>query len=173
MNCGTYDFSSFSHGNGPQSGSGRAANSSYGLSTNFLDVRQDTDLFGHPAPAFLVMNQQTGYSPTAYMHNIAALKERCNPLEMQLFKVAVECDILKAMLDQLAASLGSSTRPPLGSIKAAEMYPKMQFWTQTKYNEWMNTAKAHGDRWWKLAYLKDREGNTVSDDLLKGNCKKI
>ncbi|KIK79375.1 hypothetical protein PAXRUDRAFT_161429 [Paxillus rubicundulus Ve08.2h10] len=107
------------------------------------------------------------------MHDIAALKERCKTLEMQLFKVAAEHDVLKATLDQLAASLGSSTPPPPGSIKAAEMYPKMQFWMQTKYNEWTNTAEAHGNHWWKLTYLEDGEGNTISDDLLKGIHKKI
>ncbi|KIK81510.1 hypothetical protein PAXRUDRAFT_15206 [Paxillus rubicundulus Ve08.2h10] len=110
---------------------------------------------------------------TAYMHNITPLKEHCKTLEMQLFKVAVEHDILKATLDQLAASLGSSTPLPLGSIKAAEMYPKMQFWTQTKYNEWTNTTEAHGNHWWKLTYLEDGDGNTILDDLLKGIHKKI
>ncbi|KIK74785.1 hypothetical protein PAXRUDRAFT_19539 [Paxillus rubicundulus Ve08.2h10] len=156
MNCRTYDFSSFSHGNGPQSGSGRAANSSCGLSTSFLDVGQDTELFGRPTPAFLAMNQQIGYSPTAYMHNIAALNECCKTLDMQLFKVTAERDVLKATLDQLASSLGSSNPTPPGSIKAEETYPK-----------------AHSNPRWKVAFREDEEGNTVSRDVIKAIHKKI
>lgn len=73
------------------------------------------------------------------------------------------------MFDQLSTSFKVGSPP----TKSAEMYPKVRFWTQTKYNEWTTTAEAHADRQWKVAFLEDEEGKTVSEDVIKAIRKKI
>ncbi|KAF8833129.1 hypothetical protein BDN67DRAFT_986228 [Paxillus ammoniavirescens] len=79
---------------------------------------------------------------------------------MQLLQVTTEHNTMKVMFDQLSTSFKVGSPP----TKSAEMYPKVRFWTQTKYNEWTTTAEAHADCRWKVAFLEDEEGKPVSED---------
>jgi hypothetical protein len=58
-------------------------------------------------------------------------------------------------------------------VVSADMYPKLRFWTQAKYNEWTNTPAAHADPRYKFAFIEDKEGKTVSDHTLKSIWKTI
>jgi len=63
--------------------------------------------------------------------------------------------------------------PPANSMKTAKMYPKLCFWTQAKYNEWMNTPAAHANPQFKFAFIEDKEGKMVFDHTLKSIQKTI
>lgn len=80
------------------------------------------------------------------------------------------------MLDQLSASLHKIGSPDSGAknpTKTADMYPKLRFWTQSKYNEWTNTPEAHANARYKFAFIEDEQGNGVSDSTLKAIRKTI
>ena len=57
--------------------------------------------------------------------------------------------------------------------RSANLYPKLRFWTQSKYNEWTNTAEAHSDPWYSFAFIEDEQGNTVPIVTLKAIRKTI
>ena len=76
------------------------------------------------------------------------------------------------MLDQLSTSLQKPTTVP-SMTKSANLYPKLRFWTQSKYNEWTNTAEAHSDPRYRFAFIEDEQGNTVPDVTLKAIRKTI
>ncbi|KAF8549314.1 hypothetical protein OG21DRAFT_1488646 [Imleria badia] len=129
---------------------------------------------GGSGGAPLYPQASVGYN-NQYAQQIYSLNEHCKALENQLVKVTTERDTLRTMLDQLSASLqnqkiaSAATAP----VKTAEMYPNVRFWTQKQYNEWTNSAEAHADCHYKIAFLEDEQGAVVSDATLKAIRKKI
>ena len=77
------------------------------------------------------------------------------------------------MLDQLSASLQKPTTDVPSVTWCANLYPKLRFWTQSKYNEWTNTAEAHSNPRYRFAFIEDKQGNTVSNVTLKAIHKTI
>ncbi|KIK77485.1 hypothetical protein PAXRUDRAFT_17472 [Paxillus rubicundulus Ve08.2h10] len=97
------------------------------------------DHFGCP---LFSQPKQSGYPQGAYMQEIVLLNECCKTLKVQLLRVTIEHDTMKVIFDELSMSFDIGSPP----TKSAEMYLKVPFWTQTKYNEWTTTAEAHANR---------------------------
>ncbi|KAG6376018.1 hypothetical protein JVT61DRAFT_2905 [Boletus reticuloceps] len=160
----TYNFSSFSNNStAVQTHTGNLGFSSEGIRP------QTPDIFGHNATPLMPQGNQVH----SYMNQqayIQGLLERCNSFEAELMKVTTEQDTLKCLFKQLSASLQkpeAATIPTKTAEASAEMYPLVQFWTPDQYNQWTHTAEAHKDPRWKLAYLEDENGATVTDATLK------
>jgi hypothetical protein len=79
----------------------------------------------------------------------------------------------RMMFEQLSTTLRDKPESPIPTAKSPEMYPKVRFWTQNRYNEWANSPEGHGDPRYKLVYLEDEAGMTIPDITLKSICKTI
>ena len=69
------------------------------------------------------------------------------------------------ILEQLSTLLHKTGST--GTTKTANIYLKLCFWTQNKYNEWTNTVEAHANTRYKFTFIEDKQGNGVSDTTLK------
>ncbi|KAG2049520.1 hypothetical protein BDR06DRAFT_975136 [Suillus hirtellus] len=120
----------------------------------------------------------------AYMHDnqqMTALHDRCKALEIQVIKLTTECDTLQANFQQLANTLQQSGNPlmldptfsaQLGSndtnCPMPQTHPKICFWTQIDYIEWLDTSMGQLSDHRKLGYLEDENGGLIATTIVKG-----
>lgn len=77
-------------------------------------------------------------------------------------------------MEQFSASSQKTDPPPnLNPAKTAELYPKLRFWSQTRYYEWSNSPEARSNPRYKFAFVEDENGNPVSDVTLRSIRKTI
>ncbi|KAG1866999.1 hypothetical protein C8R48DRAFT_772188 [Suillus tomentosus] len=141
-----------------------------------------SDPFTDSAPAPLQRNYQ--FHQGAYMHDnqqMTALHDRCKALEIQVIKLTTERDTLQANFQQLANALQQSGNPltldptfsaQLGSNDTnrptPQTHPKIRFWTQIDYIEWLDTSMGRLSDRGKLGYLEDENGGPIATTMVKG-----
>ncbi|KAG1905033.1 uncharacterized protein F5891DRAFT_1183702 [Suillus fuscotomentosus] len=141
-----------------------------------------SDPFTDSAPAPLQCNYQ--FHQGAYMHDnqqMTALHDRCKALEIQVIKLTTERDTLQANFQQLANALQQSGNPltldptfsaQLGSNDTnhptPQTHPKIHFWTQIDYIEWLDTSMGRLSDRGKLGYLEDENGGPIATTMVKG-----
>ncbi|KAG2343574.1 hypothetical protein BDR05DRAFT_948024 [Suillus weaverae] len=120
----------------------------------------------------------------AYMQDslqIQALLERCRVRELREVQLGTERDTIKAMFECLASSIRSdllqSDSTVIGPSSAdsthptCQLYPRISFWTQDDYMEWLETASSRTTDHSKLPYLEDADGVPVPETTIKAICK--
>ncbi|KAG2346756.1 hypothetical protein BDR05DRAFT_997160 [Suillus weaverae] len=120
----------------------------------------------------------------AYMQDslqIQALLECCRVRELHEVQLGMERDTIKAMFECLASSIRSdllqSDSTVIGPSSAdsthptRQLYPRISFWTQDDYMEWLETASSRTTDHGKLPYLEDADGAPVPETTIKAICK--
>ncbi|KAG1722677.1 hypothetical protein EDB19DRAFT_1954688 [Suillus lakei] len=142
-----------------------------------------SDPFADSAPAPL---QRYQLHQGAYMQDnsqMMALQDRCKALEIQVIKLTTECDAFQSILQQLASALQQSGNPltfdptfpaQLGyssndtNRPTPQTHPKIRFWNQIDYIEWLDTSMGRLSHHRKLGYLEDENGGPIATTMVKG-----
>ncbi|KAG1719421.1 uncharacterized protein EDB91DRAFT_1257682 [Suillus paluster] len=133
------------------------------------------------APAPL---QRYQFHQGAYMQDnqqMMALQDRCKALEIQVVKLTTEHDAFQSIFQQLASALQQSGNPltfdptfpaQLGSNDAnrptPQTHPKVRFWNQIDYIEWLDTSMGRLSDRGKLGYLEHENGGSIPATMVKG-----
>ncbi|KAG1735429.1 hypothetical protein EDB19DRAFT_1830268 [Suillus lakei] len=122
----------------------------------------------------------------AYMQDnsqMMALQDRCKALEIQVIKLTTERDAFQSILQQLASALQQSGNPltfdptfpaQLGyssndtNRPTPQTHPKIRFWNQIDYIEWLDTSMGRLSHRGKLGYLEDENGGPIAATMVKG-----
>ncbi|KAG1745054.1 uncharacterized protein EDB91DRAFT_1080562 [Suillus paluster] len=140
-----------------------------------------SDPFTDSAPAPL---QRYQFHQGAYMQDnqqMMALQDRCKALEIQVVKLTTERDAFQSIFQQLASALQQSGNPltfdptfpaQLGSNDAnrptPQTHPKVRFWNQIDYIEWLDTFMGRLSDRGKLGYLEHENGGSIPATMVKG-----
>ncbi|KAG1770584.1 hypothetical protein EV702DRAFT_1049310 [Suillus placidus] len=122
-------------------------------------------------------------SAPAQLQRYQLHQDCCKSLEIQVIKLTTECDAFQSILQQLASALQQSGNPlsfdptfpaQLGHSSndtnrpTPQTHPKIRFWNQIDYIEWLDTSMGQLSHRRKLGYLKDKNGGPIAATMVKG-----
>ncbi|KAG1743384.1 hypothetical protein EDB19DRAFT_1827296 [Suillus lakei] len=124
---------------------------------------------------------QRQFHQSAYMQDHQALLECCRALELREIQLTTERDTIRSMFECLAGAVQLSKSDPFqlndsnvigptshGSSRPThQQYPKIRFWSQDNFIEWLDTASSQTTDCGKIPYLEDENGDPVPEKTVK------